>query len=320
MEFLLINHPLDCPICDKGGECPLQNQALSHGYAETRFTDVKRTYPLRREIGLSAGRHADTGADTNRSAQYPSVAADDPAITASDITFPGGDGAEITAYQAMPSSGAGPLPGRPDLPREPRADRPHPGRGPALGEEGYVAAALDLLSREGGTARSPTRPRSRPCSRMTRTQRHVDDFKAAAAYYGTQDSADATRLGMTGFCFGGGITWRCGHPDAGAEGSRALLRPAAAAGRCAEYPGGCPRRLLGRPDDGANEGLDELTAALEAAGVTFEIKVYPGHPARVPQRHRSALERGAGAPGLERHPGLVRDIRAERAGNGDAQR
>jgi NADH-quinone oxidoreductase subunit G len=45
MEFLLINHPLDCPICDKGGECPLQNQALSHGYAESRFTDAKRTYP-----------------------------------------------------------------------------------------------------------------------------------------------------------------------------------------------------------------------------------------------------------------------------------
>src|SRR4249919_1729593 len=45
MEFLLVNHPLDCPICDKGGECPLQNQALSHGDAESRFTDVKRTYP-----------------------------------------------------------------------------------------------------------------------------------------------------------------------------------------------------------------------------------------------------------------------------------
>jgi len=45
MEFLLINHPLDCPVCDKGGECPLQNQAMSNGRAETRFTDVKRTYP-----------------------------------------------------------------------------------------------------------------------------------------------------------------------------------------------------------------------------------------------------------------------------------
>ncbi|WP_260765053.1 NADH-quinone oxidoreductase subunit G [Mycobacterium sp. SMC-4] len=52
MELLLINHPLDCPICDKGGECPLQNQAMSHGRAETRFTDVKRTFP--KPINISA--------------------------------------------------------------------------------------------------------------------------------------------------------------------------------------------------------------------------------------------------------------------------
>ncbi|GAB3105563.1 NADH-quinone oxidoreductase subunit G [Isoptericola nanjingensis] len=45
MELLLMNHPLDCPVCDKGGECPLQNQAMSNGRAETRFEDVKRTFP-----------------------------------------------------------------------------------------------------------------------------------------------------------------------------------------------------------------------------------------------------------------------------------
>ncbi|MER7840188.1 NADH-quinone oxidoreductase subunit G [Streptomyces sp. NPDC096040] len=44
MELLLINHPLDCPVCDKGGECPLQNQAMSHGNAESRFHGKKRTY------------------------------------------------------------------------------------------------------------------------------------------------------------------------------------------------------------------------------------------------------------------------------------
>ena len=44
MEFLLINHPLDCPMCDKGGECPLQNQAMSNGQGETRFTEEKRTF------------------------------------------------------------------------------------------------------------------------------------------------------------------------------------------------------------------------------------------------------------------------------------
>ncbi|MGY3203380.1 NADH-quinone oxidoreductase subunit G [Streptomyces sp. TE5632] len=44
MELLLINHPLDCPVCDKGGECPLQNQAMSHGNPESRFDGKKRTY------------------------------------------------------------------------------------------------------------------------------------------------------------------------------------------------------------------------------------------------------------------------------------
>jgi NADH-quinone oxidoreductase subunit G len=44
LEFLLLNHPLDCPVCDKGGECPLQNQTLVNGNAESRFKDVKRTF------------------------------------------------------------------------------------------------------------------------------------------------------------------------------------------------------------------------------------------------------------------------------------
>ncbi len=44
MELLLINHPLDCPVCDKGGECPLQNQAMSAGAADSRFEGTKRTY------------------------------------------------------------------------------------------------------------------------------------------------------------------------------------------------------------------------------------------------------------------------------------
>src|SRR5882672_9605153 len=52
MELLLINHPLDCPVCDKGGECPLQNQAMSNGRADTRFDDVKRTFP--KPINLSS--------------------------------------------------------------------------------------------------------------------------------------------------------------------------------------------------------------------------------------------------------------------------
>jgi NADH-quinone oxidoreductase subunit G len=44
IELLLANHPLDCPVCDKGGECPLQDQAFSHGPGESRFVEEKRHY------------------------------------------------------------------------------------------------------------------------------------------------------------------------------------------------------------------------------------------------------------------------------------
>jgi NADH-quinone oxidoreductase subunit G len=44
LEFLLANHPLDCPVCDKGGECPLQDQAFSHGPGESRFVEIKRHF------------------------------------------------------------------------------------------------------------------------------------------------------------------------------------------------------------------------------------------------------------------------------------
>ncbi len=45
MEFLLINHPLDCPICDQGGECDLQDQAMAYGYDRSRFEENKRAVP-----------------------------------------------------------------------------------------------------------------------------------------------------------------------------------------------------------------------------------------------------------------------------------
>ena len=44
LELLLVNHPLDCPMCDKGGECPLQDQALAHGRNTSTFIDQKRKY------------------------------------------------------------------------------------------------------------------------------------------------------------------------------------------------------------------------------------------------------------------------------------
>lgn len=51
LEFLLINHPLDCPICDRGGECPLQDQTLKYGPGESRFYEDKRHFSKRLPLG-----------------------------------------------------------------------------------------------------------------------------------------------------------------------------------------------------------------------------------------------------------------------------
>jgi NADH-quinone oxidoreductase subunit G len=60
LEFLLINHPLDCPMCDKGGECPLQDQTLAHGPGASRFIEYKRRYvkpvPISPLVGLDRER------------------------------------------------------------------------------------------------------------------------------------------------------------------------------------------------------------------------------------------------------------------------
>jgi len=60
LEFLLINHPLDCPICDRGGECPLQNNTLFYGPSTSRFLEVKRhapkAYPLSKYVTLDLER------------------------------------------------------------------------------------------------------------------------------------------------------------------------------------------------------------------------------------------------------------------------
>ncbi len=60
LEFLLINHPLDCPICDRGGECPLQNNTLAYGPSTSRFIELKRhapkAFPLSKYVTLDLER------------------------------------------------------------------------------------------------------------------------------------------------------------------------------------------------------------------------------------------------------------------------
>ena len=205
-----------------------------------------------------------------------SVAEADPRITASDVTFPGLDGEEITAYQAMPSSGDGPFPvvlichaNRGITPHFRDVTR-------RWAAQGYLAATLDLLSREGGTA-AIADPAEIPAllSDDRNIQRHVDDFKAAAAYYATQENADAARLGMNGFCFGGGITWRAATQMPELKGAAPFYGPPPPVEDVPNIRAAVFGVYSDDPEDFANEGREELVAALEEAGVTFEIAIYP---------------------------------------------
>lgn len=212
-----------------------------------------------------------------------SVAADDPRVSAGDITFPGPNGTTLLAYQSMPAGEATPM-------AEGVAGLPvvlicHENRGLTdhirdvarrWAVQGYLASALDLLSAEGGTA-AIADPADIPAILTDGdVGRHVRSFQAAAAYYDEQPGADTARLGMTGYCFGGGITWRCATQMPELKAAAPYYGPPPPLDQVPNITAAVLGVYSDDPDDFANEGLAELTAALEAADVTSQIKVYPG--------------------------------------------
>jgi len=80
IEFLLVNHPLDCPVCDKGGECPLQDQTLAYGPGESRFIEEKRHWekpiPISELVNLDRERCIQCG----RCVRFADEVAGDPLI------------------------------------------------------------------------------------------------------------------------------------------------------------------------------------------------------------------------------------------------
>ena len=80
LEFLLANHPLDCPVCDKGGECPLQDQTLAHGSGETRFIEEKRHFVKPIAIGANVLLDRERCIQCSRCTRFASDVAGDPQI------------------------------------------------------------------------------------------------------------------------------------------------------------------------------------------------------------------------------------------------
>ncbi len=100
LEFLLVNHPLDCPVCDKGGECPLQDQTLAYGPGETRFVEEKRHWekpiPISDLVFLDRERCIQCG----RCVRFADEVAGDPLIDFAER----GDQTEVATFPGQPYS------------------------------------------------------------------------------------------------------------------------------------------------------------------------------------------------------------------------
>ncbi len=200
-----------------------------------------------------------------------SVRADDPDISASDVTFPG-DGATLMGYLARPKNG-GPFAAVMVC---------HENRGLVehvrdvtrrLAKAGYVALAPDLVSRDGGTAKMD--PAQVPARLTANPAQNVADFQAAFRYLQTLSSVQKDKIGMVGFCFGGGVTWMVATaiPELRAVapfyGPNPPLEnvPKIRAAVLAFY---------GEEDQRIDAGIPAIEEAMKQNGKTFEKVVYPG--------------------------------------------
>jgi carboxymethylenebutenolidase len=193
-------------------------------------------------------------------------------MTTATVQFPVG-GTSVSGYLARPE---------PDGPRaavlichENRGLTPHiQDVARRFAKEGFVALALDLLSREGGTA-GMDRDAVPGALTSAGAQRHVADFGAALEYLRNQDFVDGKRIAMTGYCFGGGITWQAATELDGLKATSAFYGPAPDLGKVA----GIKAAVFGvyaEQDQRITGAMPALRDALAATDVTHQLKVYPG--------------------------------------------
>jgi carboxymethylenebutenolidase len=201
-----------------------------------------------------------------------SVPEGDPELISSDVTFPS-QGDEIMAYLVRPvADGVYPAI---LVCHENRGLTPHI-RDVArrFAKEGYVALALDLLSRDGGSA--TVDPEQAPALLSDAPpERHVGDFQAGFDYLQTLDYVDGERVGMTGFCFGGGVTWRVATAIPELKAAVPFYGPAP---DLAQVPNiqAAVFAVYAEMDERINASKEGVEQAMTDAGTTFQTKIYPG--------------------------------------------
>jgi carboxymethylenebutenolidase len=199
------------------------------------------------------------------------VSPDDPAIEAGPTEFPG-EGATLLGYLARPK-GDGPFP---------TVLVCHENRGLTehirdvtrrLAKAGYAALAVDLLSRQGGTdaVGSGNVPGALG---NTPPEQFVSDFRSGWQHLQTLPFADAARVGMVGFCFGGGVTWRVATKMPELRAAVPFYGPHPPV---EDVPGinAAVLAIYGELDQRINQGIPAIEAAMQAHNKVYEKVIYP---------------------------------------------
>ena len=201
----------------------------------------------------------------------PQVPPSDPDIVAGIAEFRG-EGARLDGYLARPSQSG----------RFPVVLVCHENRGLTrhiedvtrrLAKAGYVAVAVDLLSREGGTEKHDFDAIPGLLGKVP-PARHVQDFRSGLAFARSQLSARGDSAGMVGFCFGGAVTWRIA---AGIPELRAAVPFYGVPVPESDVPGigAAVLAIYAGRDDRINQNIPAIEAAMAKHGKTFRKIVYP---------------------------------------------
>ena len=206
-----------------------------------------------------------------QSSNSGTVRPDDPSVIAEAVEFPAGED-RIAGYLARPASAG----------RSPVALVCHENRGLTghiqdvarrLAREGYVALAVDLLSRQGGSAavgesNVPGVLGNQP------PEQFAADFRAGWEYLGGLDFADPARVGMVGFCFGGGVTWLVATRMPELLAAVPFYGPHPPVADVPKIRAAVLAIYAGR-DDRINQGIPEIEAAMQEHGSVYEKVIYP---------------------------------------------
>ena len=202
------------------------------------------------------------------------VAPDDPEIRAAPVEFAGLDDATLSGYFAQPAQ-AGTYPGIVVI-HENRGLTPHiQDVVRRYAKSGFAALAPDLISREGGTSQATDPAQIPGFLSQADPLRHTEDAIAAGNVLRDQERVNTEAHGITGFCFGGGVTWRTAVSDPVVAAAVAYYGSPPALDAAARMKAAA-LGIYGELDTRITASVPDLEAALTTAGVPHELVVYPG--------------------------------------------